>query len=251
MFSKHTFTTLVAAVALAGVAYADVTPSEPGPGSSYTAGGDCTITWEGDKESTTAWKDMSIQLMTGSNLQMVHITTVATGQDGTVDGRFSYKCPEVNPYSAIYFYQFTAAGTTTKTWATRFTITAPDGSTTPPSNPTQPGNNQPIPWGTGALADPSTAVGPPASAGGSGTPANATSSTMTTNSTTTTSTTATRSSTTSSPAASTQANTTKTNTTADRQNAENAASGVVVSGSLVLGSFVAVASSALALALGL
>jgi hypothetical protein len=57
------------------VARADVTPSEPGPGSVYNAGSTCTVSWEGDKDSTTAWKDMSIQLMTGNNFEMIHLSS--------------------------------------------------------------------------------------------------------------------------------------------------------------------------------
>ncbi|KAF9485563.1 hypothetical protein BDN70DRAFT_871230 [Pholiota conissans] len=161
MFAAYTFAALLA-LATPYAARADVTPSTPGPGDSFTAGQTCHITWQGDTVSTTVWKNMAIELMSGQNLDMNHITTVATGQDGTVDGTFDYPCPEVNPYSAIYFYQFSAPGTTTKMWTTRFTIASPSGATTPPANPTQPGSNTPIPWGVGALVDPSKAVPAPA-----------------------------------------------------------------------------------------
>jgi hypothetical protein len=171
MVAVQALTALLALAASPLLVRADVTPSEPGPGSSFNAGTTCRVTWEGDKDSTTAWKDMAIQLMSGSNTAMVHVTTVTTNQDGTVDGRFEYPCPEVNPYSAIYFYQFTSTHTTTKTWTTRFTIASASGATTPPANANQPGSNDPIPWGTGALADTSKAVAPPPSAGGTGAPA--------------------------------------------------------------------------------
>ncbi|KAF8888077.1 hypothetical protein BD779DRAFT_1419571, partial [Infundibulicybe gibba] len=147
-------------LASALVARADVTPSEPGPGDSFNAGATCHVSWDGDKDSTTAWKNMSIQLMSGSNTAMTHITTVATGQDGTTSGVFDFPCPNVIPNSAIYFYQFTAPGSPDKTWTTRFTIASSSGATTPPANANQPGG-EPIPWGTGALADPSKAVPPP------------------------------------------------------------------------------------------
>ncbi|KAF6753492.1 hypothetical protein DFP72DRAFT_751064, partial [Ephemerocybe angulata] len=162
MFAKFSLPTILAAAALVGVVRADVTPSEPGPGTKFNAGTTCTVSWEGDKDSTTAWKDMSIQLMTGDNFAMVHLTTVATAQDGTTDGRFNYPCPEVTPNSNIYFYQFTATGAAgVKTWTTRFTIASATGETTEPANPTQPGTNDPVPWGTGKLVDPSKAVAPP------------------------------------------------------------------------------------------
>jgi len=142
--------------------HADMTPSEPGPGSVFNAGSKCRITWQGDADSPTAWKEMAIQLMSGSNLAMVHITTVATDQDGTKDGTFEYTCPEVNPYSAIYFYQFTSPHSSVKTWTTRFTIASATGDTTPPANPKQPGSGDPIPWGIGNLVDQSKAVPAPA-----------------------------------------------------------------------------------------
>jgi len=54
---------------------ADVNPSEPGPGSIFRAGSKCRVTWQGDTDSTTAWKDMAIELMSGSNLNMVPVTS--------------------------------------------------------------------------------------------------------------------------------------------------------------------------------
>ncbi|KIM39605.1 hypothetical protein M413DRAFT_19748 [Hebeloma cylindrosporum] len=164
MFAAHAFAALLA-LATPFFALADVTPSEPGPGDSFNAGATCRTTWLADPDSTTVWKNMAIQLMSGSNLGMVHITTIATGQDGTVDGKFEYPCPEVNPNSAIYFYQFSSPQTSVKTWTTRFTIASASGATTPPANPTQPGSNDAIPWGVGNLVDPSKAVAAPPSGG--------------------------------------------------------------------------------------
>ena len=77
MFFKFSTSTLIAALALAGIAHAEVTPSEPGPGQVFNAGSTCTVSWEGDKESTTAWKGMAIQLMTGDNFSMVHLTSTS------------------------------------------------------------------------------------------------------------------------------------------------------------------------------
>ncbi|KAG6885758.1 hypothetical protein C0993_010270 [Termitomyces sp. T159_Od127] len=159
MFATFALTALLASASLLRVR-ADVTPSDPGPGVVYKAGGTCHIEWVGDKSSPTAWKNMAIQLMTGDNLNMIHLTTVATGLDGTADGTFDHTCPSVSPNSAIYFYQFTAPNAPVKQWTTRFTIASAAGATTPPTNNTQPGGDQ-IPWGTGALSDPSTAVPPP------------------------------------------------------------------------------------------
>ncbi|EDR14437.1 uncharacterized protein LACBIDRAFT_304994 [Laccaria bicolor S238N-H82] len=160
MFTLSTLTFLLA-LALPLLVRADVTPAEPAPGASFNAGSSCTITWIGDKASTTIWKNMAIELMTGDNYDMVHLTTVATNQDGTVDGSFSYTCPEVTPNSAIYFYQFTSPLTNNATWTGRFTIASSTGNSTPPPNATQPGTGEAIPWGTGALNDPSKAVAAP------------------------------------------------------------------------------------------
>ncbi|KAK0215828.1 hypothetical protein EDD85DRAFT_782416 [Armillaria nabsnona] len=157
MFSKLFAITAVSAIV--GV-YADVTPTVPGPNDSYDEGASCVIAWTGDKSSTTMWKDMAIELMSGSNPAMVHITTVATGQDGTVDGTFNYTCPDVTPNSAIYFYQFTAPASPNATWVTRFTIASADGTSTAPANSLQP-DGAVIPWGVGTLVDPSLAVAAP------------------------------------------------------------------------------------------
>jgi len=141
-------------------------PIVPGPNVTYQVGGDCITQWTGN-ESATAWQDMTIQFMTGDNLHMIPLTTVATKQDGTVNGTFTHKCPEVNPYSAIYFYQYTApnAPNATPLWTTRFAIADANGQTTPPPNLTQPDpNNTPIPWGAGSLVNPSSEE-PPSSSG--------------------------------------------------------------------------------------
>lgn len=152
MFFTRTF---VAALAFAApfVVRADVTPTGPAPGAVYDEGAPCPITWKGDTSSTTVWKNMAIQLMTGSNLNVLFITTVATDQDGTIDGQFTYPCPKVTPNSAIYFYQFNAPNAPNTTYTTRFAIATTAGLTTPPANATQP-NGDAIPWGVGALDNP-------------------------------------------------------------------------------------------------
>ena len=71
-------------------------------------------------------------------------------------------CPEVNPYSAVYFYQYSSQQTSVKIWTTRFTIASAAG-TTPPANP---GLNYPIPWRIGNLVDFSKAVPAPNTPGG-------------------------------------------------------------------------------------
>ncbi|OXG33169.1 hypothetical protein C367_00890 [Cryptococcus neoformans Ze90-1] len=85
------------------------------------------------------------------HVQMVPLATVATGIDGTSATSFSFPAPDVNPYSKIYFLQFTNGGNMTgATWTTRFTIAGSDGSPTEPTNTTD-FQGQPVGWGTGEL----------------------------------------------------------------------------------------------------
>jgi hypothetical protein len=74
MFAASLFTALLATSALR-LARSDVTPNEPGPGDSFNQGTQCHIAWAGDTNSTTVWKGMAIELMSGSNLGMVHLTS--------------------------------------------------------------------------------------------------------------------------------------------------------------------------------
>lgn len=154
------YASLAALIASAALVHAEVVPTAPGPGDIFKEGGQCSFTWDAD--TSGVWKTMNVELMSGSNTGMVHITTV-TSLDGTdaTKGTYSYDCPKVTPNSAIYFYQFsTPALPANLTWTTRFTIAAADGSTTAPENQNEP-DGQNIPWGTGALVDPSTAVAAP------------------------------------------------------------------------------------------
>ena len=52
-----------------------VSPLEPAPGDIEYQGSQCVVSWTGDPNSTTLWKGMAIELMTGNNLQMVHLTS--------------------------------------------------------------------------------------------------------------------------------------------------------------------------------
>jgi len=66
-----------------------------------------------------------LDLMSGSNSNMTLVTNVAEGLDGT-DPSLSphtWTCPDVDPYSTIYFYQFNAApDKSNPAWTTRFTV---------------------------------------------------------------------------------------------------------------------------------
>ncbi|KAI9063257.1 hypothetical protein FKP32DRAFT_1651520 [Trametes sanguinea] len=142
------------AIALsAGAVKASVTPTAPGPGDSFTAGSDCTIKWNADE--TGQWTNVTIYLMSGSNDNMTHVTRVISSLDGTDSSLspYNWTCPDVDPYSAIYFYQFTNGDDVQdSTWTTRFTITAADGSSEPPAYDTQ-SDGEAISWGEGRLDD--------------------------------------------------------------------------------------------------
>ncbi|KAJ7599411.1 hypothetical protein C8J56DRAFT_881853 [Mycena floridula] len=64
---------------------------------SYTSGSICTIAWDAVPPlAPTAWKNMTIELMTESHMAIVSLQTVATTQDGTIASSFNHTCPEVN-----------------------------------------------------------------------------------------------------------------------------------------------------------
>jgi len=154
------FTSLIAALLASSVlVLADPNPSTPGPGAVYNSGAQCPIAWAAD--STGAWKTMNIQLMTGDNLNMIPLTSVATVDGTSVSSNtFSWTCPEVIPNAAIYFYQFTSPAANNTLWTTRFAIASDTGVTTPAPNATQP-DGKAIPWGDGKLANPADAESSP------------------------------------------------------------------------------------------
>ena len=68
-----------------------------------------------------------LDLMSGSNSNMTLVANVAEDLDGTDPSLspYTWTCPDVDPYSTIYFYQFTPAATADKSdpaWTTRFTV---------------------------------------------------------------------------------------------------------------------------------
>lgn len=148
-------------LALLPLSSAQVVPTSPDSSTVVQVGQNINALWTVD--TTGTWNDVEIQLMTGDNLNMIALETVATGIDGTTATAFSFAAPEVDPYSAIYFLQFTQAGNeSTATWTTRFTIAGPDGSTVPPPNSTVY-NGQTVEWGNGQLVGNSTTNGTSAS----------------------------------------------------------------------------------------
>jgi hypothetical protein len=80
MFATFALTILFSAL----VTRADVVPASPGPGDVFNTGATCRTDWNGDTSSNTVWKGMSIELMTGSNFGMIHLT--------------SKSCPTIQPF---------------------------------------------------------------------------------------------------------------------------------------------------------
>lgn len=74
MFSTKSFVALLVFAAPFFV-HADVTPTRPAPGDVYNEGSTCYIAWKGDTLSTTLWKSMDIELMTGNNTDMVSLAS--------------------------------------------------------------------------------------------------------------------------------------------------------------------------------
>jgi len=143
------FFSALIAIAIGSSALASPTPTFPGPSDSFTALGQCNIAWTLDTNATKPWTTMNIELMTGSNAQMVHMRTVAT-VDATKQTTFSWICPEVNPNAPIYFYQFSCPSDPTDLmWVTRFLIKGTDGSSVdaPSTDPSG------VKYGVGAFVD--------------------------------------------------------------------------------------------------
>jgi hypothetical protein len=126
-------------------------------------------------------------LMSGSNSDMQIVSSVDSGADGTDASLtpYTWTCPDVTPYSNIYFYQVrwispgmiqfltsqlvfqrsgqefqmdnAVYGMIFSDWPAQISlkydvqIASPSGSTTVADNPTQP-NGDPIPWGNGHLS---------------------------------------------------------------------------------------------------
>lgn len=107
---------------IVSLVHADLLPTAPGPGQTFTAGKNCTIMWNADESGS--WKNVTIgeefiphspadseqrvvDLMSGSNTNMSLVRNVVSGLDGTNSSLtpYNWTCPEVDPYAAIYFYQ--------------------------------------------------------------------------------------------------------------------------------------------------
>ncbi|KAI7880611.1 hypothetical protein K492DRAFT_216544 [Lichtheimia hyalospora FSU 10163] len=156
MIFKSLITTTAAIAALASSVSAVIAPSYPSPGTVWTAGKEYTITWN---------------FMTGDNLNQTVLKNVASNLDATKIESYKWTAPQVDPYSAVYFFMFTN-DKGESAWTTRFGIVAKDGdSLVPEAEKTQPDGSN-IPWGNGQLAgDGSSSTNSSAAASSSAAPA--------------------------------------------------------------------------------
>ena len=61
-------------LASAGAVAPGVVPTAPGNGAVFKEGGNCTFSWNPDPSGQ--WKQTDVELMTGDNFQMVHLTSM-------------------------------------------------------------------------------------------------------------------------------------------------------------------------------
>ena len=68
LLAAHNVANAAAAPAAGGV-----TPTAPGPSDVFKEGSDCVFKWTPD--TSGQWKETNVELMTGDNFHMVHITS--------------------------------------------------------------------------------------------------------------------------------------------------------------------------------
>lgn len=127
LWSKSAMLVLLNFLTFAILCIAQVIPTAPGPGETFREGSDCTVKWKPD--TTGTWDSFDIgehwnprpcsnssicvpnslnapplDLMSGSNDNMTYVIHVVSQLGGT-SSSYSWTCPKVQPYSAIYFYQ--------------------------------------------------------------------------------------------------------------------------------------------------
>ncbi|KAK4056085.1 putative glycosidase CRH2 [Microbotryomycetes sp. JL221] len=159
---RYSFATL-ACLVVPSVAQQSLQAVFPGGSNVKQIIGDkCVVRW--NKPSTTGeaapdglgsqappvWTQMNIDLMTGSNLEMKNLTRIGRNINANELDHFEYTCPNVEPKSSIYFYQFSDEGPSEHVWTSRFALVDRDNMAQPPEHQSQP-NGEPVPWGTGRL----------------------------------------------------------------------------------------------------
>ncbi|GAA5897726.1 hypothetical protein JCM8208_000242 [Rhodotorula glutinis] len=152
--APHHFVALLALAPLL-LARAAVQPTWPGgKGLVFRAGDECSFRYKVD--TTGTWTSMAVDLMSGSNYEMVDVVRLVSGLDGTVGGEdgaaeFNFTCPEVDPPAPIYFIEATQDDKD-PVWTNRFALAAPNGTVVPAHHNEQP-DDESIPWGVGALVN--------------------------------------------------------------------------------------------------
>ncbi|GJJ74927.1 hypothetical protein EMPS_07285 [Entomortierella parvispora] len=153
------FTSLAVLGAFASIASAFVSPTAPIGETIWKPNTQATITWVDDGKiepflNTTPVFDVSF--MTGSNMKMTKLSTIATNVTGNVTWSLNWIVPNVSPPGQIYFLQFETVDRPTPVyaWSTRFTITDAQGSAPPipPPSITFSGNGSIIPTPTNIAA---------------------------------------------------------------------------------------------------
>ncbi|SAM01728.1 hypothetical protein [Absidia glauca] len=141
---------------------ANMSPSNPEPGTVWTSGKEYEITWgkvrEEEEDNTepamnASWKNFRIDLMTGEDMDQVVLTNIAENVNSDAM-KYKYTVPEVAPHAPIYFLMFTSEDGEFA-WSTRFAIVGQDGKQETPENSSQPSGEK-IPWGVGKLVSGST-----------------------------------------------------------------------------------------------
>ncbi|KAI8085139.1 Ser-Thr-rich glycosyl-phosphatidyl-inositol-anchored membrane family-domain-containing protein [Halteromyces radiatus] len=130
---------------------ANMSPSNPEPGTVWTVGKEYEITWEEDNTEppmNATWKTFRIDLMTGEDNDQVLLTTIAENVKGNAM-TYKYTAPDVTPHAPIYFLMFTNESGE-NAWSSRFAIVGQDGKQEVPEKSVQP-NGEKIPWGVGKL----------------------------------------------------------------------------------------------------
>jgi hypothetical protein len=84
---------------------AGVAPSEPSPEFVVKIGGDINSMWVLNENTDQQWTNMTIELMTGSNFNMVHLSYVGQGINAVNSTVHNFRAPMVHPTGQIYFLQ--------------------------------------------------------------------------------------------------------------------------------------------------
>ncbi|KAG0045808.1 hypothetical protein BGZ83_008976 [Gryganskiella cystojenkinii] len=129
--------------AVASIASAFVSPSEPIGSTIWKPNTQVTISWTDDGVSPklTTNPVFDIFFMTGSNDVQIKLSTIATGFKGGANTTINWTVPSVSPPGPYYFLMFTPSNVSQTAWSTRFTITDASGVPPPPPPGATPSAN--------------------------------------------------------------------------------------------------------------